>query len=132
MSEATVHDSSQPRQLALRRLLIVQRNAFAARSMQRYLAAHFDSVQLAETGDQVEALLRDGSYSPTHLICGEDLGPYSECGSRLIPQWRQLCPSLTCVVLATGALELPEQLPGVDVVLQKPSEAGRILALLAA
>lgn len=132
MSEATVHESSQPRLLAPRRLLIVQRNAFAARSMQRYLAAHFDSVQLAEAGEQVAALLSDGSYSPTHLICGEDLGPYSECGSSLIPHWRALCPSLVCVVLATGALDLPRDLPGVDAVLQKPSEASRILALLAA
>ena len=115
-----------------RRLLIVQRNAAAARSMARYLQRHFDSVQVLETWTEVEAALLDRRFPPTHLISGQDLGEGSPTGASLIPRWRQLCPALECVVLATGVVELPAELPGVDAVFHKPAQPAELLSLLAA
>jgi len=100
--------------------------------MGRYLSEYFDAVHVAMSSEEAEAILNDQSARPTHLICGQDLGPYCDSGATLIPAWRKLCPSLICVVLATGALQLPAELPGVDAVFLKPAQPSQLLSLVAA
>ncbi len=100
--------------------------------MSRYLERAFDEVLVADSREQAEAILLHAEQAPTHLICGQDLGPWSDSGAALIPRWRELCPSLVCVVLATGALELPLELPGVDAIVHKPAEPSVLLQALAA
>lgn len=112
----------------LRRLLILQRHAFAARSLSRYLARHFDEIYVAESPDDAEAILE--ARAPTHFVCGSDFGPNAPSGQEMIPRWRGTCDSLLRVVLATGALEVPRELPGVDAVFHKPSHPSELLTLL--
>ncbi|HSC89277.1 MAG TPA: hypothetical protein VLC09_18470 [Polyangiaceae bacterium] len=128
MSKTNVGSESEG--APLRRLLIVQHNEFAASSMRRFLAASFDEVRVVNASSGVFDVLRE--FAPTHLVCGQELGTDSETGATLIPSWRAECPSLICVVLATGALQLPSRLPGVDAVVHKPATPSAWLSVLAA
>lgn len=113
-----------------RRLLIVQQNSLAGRSMSRYLEQHFDEVLLAGDELAAEEILSDPEKSPSHLVCGQDFGPDAVCGEELIRRWRARHPSLGRVILATGVLELPHRLEGVDAVFQKPAPPSVLLSLL--
>jgi hypothetical protein len=117
---------------APRRLLIVQRNGFVARSLARYFDAHFDLVELADDGRSAEAVLSDPRRTPTHLVCGQDLGPEFPSGTEMIPHWRQRCPDIVCAVIATGQHALPENLEGVDAVFLKPCSPASLLPFLSA
>jgi hypothetical protein len=111
-----------------RRLLVVQRNRFVARSIARHLGRAFHVVDVAETPDEAERIQADPARTPTHVVCGENFGPACPRGTALIAGWRRTYPSLQRVVLATADWDLPETLDGVDVVLLKPCSQARLLA----
>jgi hypothetical protein len=113
-----------------RRLLIVQHNAFVARSLARHFRSFFDRVELAYTPDEAEAILDEPLRSPTHLLCGERFGPGYEAGSQLIPHWRARYAGIQQVVLLTTETDLPPVLGGVDLVVHKPADPEQLASLL--
>lgn len=113
-----------------RRLLIVQSNEFVARSLARYLGVAFDSVRIATTPGEAEALLDDPIGPPTHLVCGQRFGTRSSLGTELIPTWRARCPALERVVMATAEEVLPDHLTGVDALFRKPADLTSLLLVL--
>jgi hypothetical protein len=115
-----------------RRLLIVQKNPFVARSLARYVREHFDFVELAHSTKDAEAVLFDTTRAPTHLVCGQNLGPGAPLGSELVPRWREVCPGIQCAIIATTEREMPDNIEGIDAVFFKPSSPTSLLALLCA
>lgn len=114
-----------------RRLLIVQQNAFVARSLSRYLQRLFEAVHVASSEAEAECILRDPQRTPTDLVCGQFLGTGNRSGLELIPSWRSEFPTLRRVVLATGADNVPVRPPGVDAVHLKPGTPSELALLLA-
>lgn len=119
--------SPLPRQA---RLLVVQHNQFAARSLARYLGRDFDSIEIALDLETAESMLADPQYGPTHLVCGHNFGPGSASGAEAIRRWRPAYRQLVRVVLATSQTELPDDLPGVDAVFVKPASPATLRAAL--
>lgn len=113
-----------------RRLLVVQRNPFVARSLARYLGADFSKVDVAYDCAAAEVILADPSRTPTHLVCGQNFGTGEVSGSELCAKWRGRFPALERVVLATSELIAAGPLPGVDAVFHKPARPQRLLELL--
>jgi hypothetical protein len=112
-----------------RRLLIVQKNYFVARSLARYMKQRFDAVYVAANEAEAEAILKDPVRSPTDLICGQFFGEGHTRGSELVLRWRRNHPTLRRVVLATGSDDVPPCLSGVDAVLLKPGTPAELAAL---
>jgi CheY-like chemotaxis protein len=110
-------------------LLIVQRNALTARSLQRYLGRHFAEVLVASSRKAAEEVLQTGRV--THLLCGDDLGGDEPRGGELVPEWRHSYPELERAILATAADRDEVDAPGIDGVFSKPGEPSALLELLA-
>lgn len=113
-----------------RRLLVVQRNPFAARSLARYLTDDFDVVVTANDLATAEVALAASRNAPTHVVCGQHFGPGERTGTETIPAWRAKYPTLTCVVLATAHADVPATPEGVDFVFLKPASPTGLKALL--
>lgn len=113
-----------------RRLLVVQRNPFAARSLARYLTGDFDVVTTANDLASAEVALAASLDAPTHLVCGQHFGPGEPTGTETIPAWRAKYPALACVVLATAHADVPATPEGVDFVFLKPASPTGLRALL--
>lgn len=112
------------------RVLVLQRNAFVARSLARHLGDTYPDVAFATDIATAEAILADPERAPTHLVCGQYLGPDAPLGSELIPTWRHRFPSLVRVVLATTELEPGAEIEGVDAVFKKPASPLKLVAAL--
>lgn len=113
-----------------RRLLVVQHNALARRSMARYFSARMGPVLVAESPAAAELYLRNRGQAPTDLLCGQRFGAGMPLGTQLIPRWRRLCPSLERVALVTADDDLPEVVAGIDAVFRKPIDPSVILSFL--
>jgi hypothetical protein len=111
-----------------RRLVIVQRNLWAARALARYLGRHFATVAVVSEPSCVEGLLSAGGV--TDLVCGQRFGADEALGTGWIAGWRAAFPSLRCVVLATA--EPITSAPGVDAVFEKPLDPSALLRFLLA
>lgn len=98
--------------------------------MARHLCGHFQHVELAHSAEEAETVLADPARSPTHLVCGQNLGPGAPTGSELIPRWRLAYPNIQCVVVATAQTDMPDHIDGVDALVFKPSSPSSLLALL--
>jgi hypothetical protein len=111
-----------------RRLVIVQRNAWAARALARYLGRRFTTVAVVSEPSCVEGLLRGGGV--TDIVCGQRFGADEALGTGWIAGWRAAFPSLRRVVLATA--EPVTNAPGVDAVFEKPLDPAALLRFLLA
>lgn len=127
MSEAR---SSRPVAPPVRRILILQRNVFVARSLSRYLSRKFEQVFVASSTDEAELILRDPDRCPTDLVCGHHLDETGQSSLGMIRRWRKAHPTLERVILATGTEHIPADLEGVDAVLLKPAHATELITLL--
>jgi DNA-binding response OmpR family regulator len=110
-------------------LLIVQRNQLLARSLARYLSAHYARVVVASTTGEAEARLQSGVGIRWHVICGQmfESGPE---GISCLSRWRAEFPAIARAILATGC-DAVEPLPaGVDGSFHKPNDPRELLALL--
>jgi|GEM_PF-4000307 len=109
-------------------LLIIQRNELFARSLARYLGAHYAKVHVVSTAAAAEQLLRTpGQF---HLLCGHALGPSDPDGVSCIVRWKSEFPGVLRAVLATGAEGLADLPAAVDALFMKPSEPRVLLELL--
>jgi DNA-binding NarL/FixJ family response regulator len=110
-------------------LLIIQRNELFARSLARYLGAHYAMVHVVGTAAAAELVLRAPGVR-FHVVCGHALGPGDPDGVSCIVRWRNEFPGVLRAVLATGA-EGVEDLPtAVDALFRKPSNPEVLLELL--
>jgi ActR/RegA family two-component response regulator len=113
-----------------RRLLIVQHDPLIRRALARYFRRLVGTVSVAADAAEADAVFNDTERSPTDLICGQDFGMGEPLGTTLVARWRDRHASLRRVILATGALTLPTELPGVDAVVSKPAEVADIVTQL--
>jgi len=111
-------------------LLIVQRNELFARSLARYLSAHYSQILIVGTAADAEARLQNAPETTFHVVCGQTLGPGEPSGAACITHWRALFPAVARASRATGAEHPNEAAPGVDGVFRKPSDPRELLALL--
>ena len=107
-------------------LLIVEDRVDVGRAFARYFRRHFESVLLAATPIEAEALL-EGDPPPTHVLCDHWLGDEYPVGTVLLPRWRLHYPHLRRAVLVSGS-EIEEIQPpeGVDAVFAKPADMAAI------
>jgi DNA-binding NarL/FixJ family response regulator len=110
-------------------LLIIQRNELLARSFARYLRPYYAHVHVTSTARDAEDLLRT-VQAPVHVVCGLRLAPIEADGARCIERWRREFPAIVRAVLATGADDVPSEVPGVDAVFHTPSEPRALEDLL--
>jgi DNA-binding response OmpR family regulator len=113
-----------------RRLLVVQRNHFVAKSLARYLGDDFDAVDIASDIESAEAILADPFRTPTHVVCGQNFGPGSVSGTDTIPRWRQTYEHVERVVLATSEIDVSAAPNGVDALFIKPASPAALRAIL--
>lgn len=113
-----------------RRLLILQKDPLTRHALARFFQRLGGTVSVAANEAEANAIFDDVQRSPTDLIVGQEFGAGAPLGSTLVARWRAQHETLRRVVLATGALTLPDQLPGVDVVIKKPADVTEILARL--
>jgi hypothetical protein len=112
------------------RLLLVQHNPLARRSLARFLRVRFAVVLVADCPEAAELHLGDPVLTPTHLVSGQRFGTGKPCGTDLIPRWRRLCPSLQRVALVTADDDLPGAVAGVDAIFKKPIDPNVIVSFL--
>jgi len=112
-------------------VLIVQRNELLARSLARYLGAHYVRALVVSTAAEAESVLRS-TTSLLHVVCGQVLGDGEPSGATCIGRWRAEFPHVTRAILATGSDEPIGSAAGVDGVFLKPSEPRDLMALLQA
>jgi len=110
-------------------VLIVQRNELLARSLARYLSAHYSRVVVASTAAEAETCLRS-TTARLHVVCGQVLGDGEADGVSCLSRWRAEFPGVQRAILATGSDEPLGSTPGIDGVFHKPSEPRALLALL--
>jgi hypothetical protein len=110
-------------------LLLVQKQASAARALGRFLTGYYRQVLVAETPEAAEALLGKDQV-PTDVVCGQDFGPDRPLGQDLLRGWRRQHPGIRRAVLATGAEGVPDNIEGVDGIYQKPAPLSQLLHLL--
>jgi len=109
-------------------LLIIQRNELFARSLSRYLGAHYAQVHVVRDAAAAEQILQSGGRF--QLVCGQALGATDPDGVTCITRWREQFPGILRAVLATGAEGLQEVPAAIDAVFHKPSEPQKLLDLL--
>jgi DNA-binding response OmpR family regulator len=111
-------------------LLIVQRNELFARSLARYLSAHYSRVLVASTAAAAEELLRESS-TRLHVVCGQVLGAGEPDGVSCLVRWRAEFPDVVVrAVIATGADTLPTMPTAVDGLFRTPNDPRELLELL--
>jgi ActR/RegA family two-component response regulator len=115
-----------------RRLLIVQRDPLIRRALERYFARLVKTVSVASNFEEADAVFNDRERTPTDLICGQEFGKNEPLGTTLVVGWRDQHAALRRVILVTGALTLPRELPGVDAVVSKPAEVSDLVTQLLA
>ncbi len=113
-----------------RHLLIVQHDPLLRNALARYFRRLVGMVSVAANEAEANAVFDDTERSPTDLICGQNFGKGEPLGTTLVARWRDRHASLRRVILATGALTVPAELPGVDAVVSKPAEVTDIVTQL--
>jgi DNA-binding NtrC family response regulator len=107
-------------------LLIVDDREAVRTSLERFLEMYFDVVLTASDPAGAEEQLR--SRKPRYLLTDYWLGNEHPPTTKLIPQWRKLCPTLTHVALMTGTkTSAIEPRPEVDAVFAKPIDLHRLI-----
>jgi len=111
-------------------ILVVQRNAFLARSLGRYLAAHYATVHVTASPSEAERYLAAEPNAPWRLVCGQAFGADEPDGISAIAAWRARYPGIFRAILATGAGISGPCPVGVDGLFEKPGAPADLLELL--